>query len=462
MRKYPSSPSIRLIRVAITQILGILGLLGILHAHPKSSLLWKISGNGLKSPSYLYGTVHSFDERAFRFAKIAESYIAKCDAFGMEINMENLGGIDLFGMMKYITMPGDTTLQMLMTPQQYAKLDTFVRDSLHLSLAMFNKIKPMFLAGMGEELSMSHDSSEFLDMYFMKKAKEHHKEIIGIETIEEQVRALDLIPLKEQAKMVLEMVEPDTTKAAPNSAEDLVDIYARGDLDAIYAFYKKEDLSNTFNAALITDRNRRMAQRIDSIIHKKTLFTAIGALHLPGEEGVLNLLRKKGYTLEPIISESIIPSAPNKVCEALIDLDYSGYVKVYDKPNGKVIQRLKQNVKDESWLVLSIIKDSGNYFYGYIGHTSGEPEDTIGWIKKEKYIGTFARNYVPGDTLFLYKNANLKSGILSIVLEWTNRLYTIIKSDGDWAYVRININGKIKEGWLSPNMQCANPFTTCN
>ena len=49
-------------------------------AHPKSSLLWEISGNGLKRSSYLYGTVHSFDERAFRFAKLAESKISQCDA----------------------------------------------------------------------------------------------------------------------------------------------------------------------------------------------------------------------------------------------------------------------------------------------------------------------------------------------------------------------------------------------
>jgi uncharacterized protein YbaP (TraB family) len=268
-------------------------------AHPKSSLLWEISGNGLKKPSYLYGTVHSFDERAFRFAKLAESKITQCDAFGMEINLDNLGDVDIFGMMKYVTMPGDTTLDMLMTSEQYAKLDKFVSDSMHIALAMFKTIKPMFLMGMQEGMSMSQDSTDFLDEYLMKKAQSRKKEIIGIETIEEQIKALDLIPLKEQAKMMLDAIEPDTSRKE-ESIDDLVDIYARGDLDAIYSFYQKEDLSNAFNAALITDRNRRMADRIDSIIHKKTLFTAVGALHLPGDEGVINLLKKKGYTLTPV------------------------------------------------------------------------------------------------------------------------------------------------------------------
>ncbi len=268
-------------------------------AHPKSSLLWQISGNGLKKSCYLYGTVHSADTRAFGFVKLDESFIAKCDAFGMEINMENLGDMNLMSMMKYLVMPGDTTLQMLMTPAQYEKLDKFVTDSMHFSLAMFNTIKPMFLLGMQEGMAMAEDSTEFLDQYLMNKALDHKKEIIGIETIEEQIKALDLIPLKEQAKMIIDEIEPDTTKKE-DSGEDLVDIYAKGDLDAIYTFYQKEDLSNTFNAALITDRNHRMADRIDSIMQKKSLFTAVGALHLPGDEGLINLLRKKGYILTPL------------------------------------------------------------------------------------------------------------------------------------------------------------------
>ena len=173
--KYPSIPSSPTIRVFARTTL-ILGLLGTtLLAHPKSSLLWKIFGNGLKAPSYLYGTVHSFDKRAFGFAKLAGSYIGKCESFGMEINMENLGDVNIFSMMKYLTMPGDTTLEMLMTPEQYAKLGKFVSDSMHLALAMFDRIKPMFLLGMQEGMSMSEDSSVFLDQYLMNKAKEAEK-----------------------------------------------------------------------------------------------------------------------------------------------------------------------------------------------------------------------------------------------------------------------------------------------
>jgi uncharacterized protein YbaP (TraB family) len=276
-------------------------------AHPKSSLLWKISGNGLLKPCYLYGTVHSFEKRAFRFAKLAEQYIAKCDVFGMEINMETMHAKGIFGLMKYIRMPKDTSLRMLLDTEEYAKVDLFFRDSLHFSLGMFNKIKPIFLIGIADAKSGMRDTSHsthsirFLDSYLMQRAEQHDKRIIGIETIEEQIKALDVISLKEQARMVLKMVQPDTAKQKV-SVEDLVSIYISGDLDSIYRYYKKLPAAADieFNAALITERNHRMADRIDSIAQDEPIFVAIGALHLPGEEGVISLLRKKGYDVTPI------------------------------------------------------------------------------------------------------------------------------------------------------------------
>jgi uncharacterized protein len=124
--------------------------------------------------------------------------------------------------------------------------------------------------------------------------------LIGIETIAEQLHAVDLIPLKEQAHMLLEeTVKPDSGGMDMN---DLLDVYKSGNLDSLYSMYRKGELSNEFNKALITDRNHRMADRIDSIAHTKSIFVAIGALHLPGPEGVLNLLRGKGYQTTPLFN----------------------------------------------------------------------------------------------------------------------------------------------------------------
>ncbi len=267
-----------------------------LSAHSKtSSLLWKISGNNLKKPSYLYGTVHSYDKRAFTFKSLVIPYIKQCKAFGMEIKLDEL---DPFSLLGKLQMRGDTTLRMLISPDDYAKLERMMRDSFSVELSMFSSVKPMFLMGVMQTTGTESDYSDFLDEFLMKRAKESHKELIGIETIAEQLGAIDIIPLQEQAKMLLdETLYPDTT-AEP--LEDLLDVYKNGDLDSLYSFYKHGELSNTFNKALILDRNHRMADRIDSIAQRKTIFVAVGALHLPGIEGVINLLRAKGYDVTPI------------------------------------------------------------------------------------------------------------------------------------------------------------------
>jgi hypothetical protein len=85
-----------------------------------------------------------------------------------------------------------------------------------------------------------------------------------------------------------------------------------------------------------------------------------------------------------------------------------------------------------------------------------------GWIEKANFIGTHARNYSPEDTLQLYEKANINSNIKSIVLNWNNDWYQITSCSKSWVYVKLNLNGTIKEGWLDPEMQCNNPFTTCN
>lgn len=267
-----------------------------LGATPQTSLLWKISGNGLTQPSYVYGTIHSYDKRAFTFRTIVDSYMKRCAAFGMEIKLDDF---DPFALIGQIQMPGDTTLSMLVGDSSYHVLETIMRDSFQFELSMFSRIKPMFLVGLMQMPSSDGtDSASFLDEYLMNEAKKTNREVIGIETIAEQLHAVDLIPLKEQARMLLE--ETVTPDSGGMGLDDLLDVYKTGNLDSLYAMYGKGELSDQFNRALITDRNHRMADRIDSIAHIKTIFVAVGALHLPGPEGVLNLLRGKGYQVTPI------------------------------------------------------------------------------------------------------------------------------------------------------------------
>ncbi|MDP3681635.1 MAG: hypothetical protein Q8R22_12450 [Flavobacterium sp.] len=148
-------------------------------------------------------------------------------------------------------------------------------------------------------------------------------------------------------------------------------------------------------------------------------------------------------------------------CEALIDIEYKKEITLLEKPNGKIIKKLKHDFKNEDFLTLTIEKDSLGYFKVSLLYLVSAKEFK-GWVKKNDHIGTFARNYEPNKKLNLYSESNVNSKVKSTIEDWTNDLYIIEKCAGKWVYVKIKYNGKIFEGWLKPEMQCANPYTTCN
>lgn len=149
-------------------------------------------------------------------------------------------------------------------------------------------------------------------------------------------------------------------------------------------------------------------------------------------------------------------------CGAIVDVGFKGKVAIYDKPNGRIIKSLQNDIQNEDYLILTIDNDSLNFFHVDISNAERPENSKVGWIKKTKKIGTYARNYQQNDTLFLYFKPELTSKIQSVISGWTNELYTITKCFKSWAYVKIRYKGKIKEGWLQPDKQCDNPYTTCN
>ncbi len=111
---------------------------------------------------------------------------------------------------------------------------------------------------------------------------------------------------------------------------------------------------------------------------------------------------------------------------------------------------------------MSIDNDSLDFLHVIIGFALTEDSYISGWVKKSKAIGTYARNYRSDETLYLYSKADTKSKIFSTIPDWTNQLYTIEKCYKEWVFVSIKYKGKIKKGWLQPDKQCENPYTTCN
>jgi len=266
----------------------------------KAQLLWEISGNGLQKPSYIYGTMHVSDMRVFEFDSMVLPKFEQCDAFAGEMIFDqNM----MMSMMDLLFMK-DTTLADLLAPDQYSYVKKYLDKNLGFMAGMSQRFKPIFTSVFITEKSSADQKNSVssglpLDIYFQQLAQEKKKELIGLETFNEQVEAFNSIPLKMQARMLYEEIkELDSTKT-DNSLDRLIDLYVSGDLDSLYS-YSSGQFSKDINDKLLTIRNQKMAGRIDKLIKTRSLFIGIGAAHLPANEGVMELLRKKGYLVKPL------------------------------------------------------------------------------------------------------------------------------------------------------------------
>ena len=274
-------------------------------AQPYNSLLWEISGKNLKKSSYLYGTMHSNDDLVYLQAAQAIKKLDDCEAVAVEITTDSL---NIFGMLTTLFMK-DTTLQDLYQPDDYQKVQKYIQKNIGLLGLMINldRCKPIFIATLAADFqALSNKETNtrrpIIDEYFQILGHQKSKQVIGIETVKEQLLALDRIPLSEQAAMLLEEIENPPSANEDLMAKDMLALYARQDLDGLVKLYEGEQemLPSTFHESIIIQRNYRMADRIDSLIQIQSTLAAVGALHLPEKEGVISLLKERGYTVFPV------------------------------------------------------------------------------------------------------------------------------------------------------------------
>lgn len=151
------------------------------------------------------------------------------------------------------------------------------------------------------------------------------------------------------------------------------------------------------------------------------------------------------------------------VATVFLDIDFTGEIYVYDKPDGKIIKTLKNNIEETNFVMLDLLQKNDSMFY-VIAYNSLE-EDTItrGWIMKSHHLGIYSRMYTPEiDPLILYENPNDSLQIVAKDTEYNPEMYEVVDFEGKWLKVKTKINGKNYEGWLSPEMQCSNVYSTCS
>ncbi len=267
-----------------------------------NSLLWRVSGNGLQQPSFLYGTMHVSDARVFQFSDSVMPAFERCGLYAMEIDFNDVRPMELLSKMM---AGGNKSIRKSLAPEDYRLLDSVFRaGNRGIPLRLFDNMSPVLLEMMMgmQTLGLSDSSiegnTEALDIYFNNLAKKQNKKIVGIETVAEQINALNSLSYQEQLEM-LQLSINDLKYGTENNSY-LISYYVQQQLDSLLTRSKEQGMPPKFFKALVTERNKRMADRMEKTMKDQSAFMAVGALHLAGNEGVVALLRKKGFMVEPI------------------------------------------------------------------------------------------------------------------------------------------------------------------
>ncbi len=171
-----------------------------------NALLWEISGNGLKNPSYLFGTMHTADSRIIKKSEPALPYLKKCKAFAMELDPEAVMPTELIsGLM----MGKGYSLKKMVTPEDYALLDSLVKLQMGVPLQLLDNVAPVFIATIIQQTTMGLSNGDekgapALDIYLHQEAKKQKKKLFGLETAAEQLTALNSLSFQEQADLLVE------------------------------------------------------------------------------------------------------------------------------------------------------------------------------------------------------------------------------------------------------------------
>ncbi|MEM6966974.1 MAG: TraB/GumN family protein, partial [Bacteroidota bacterium] len=264
-------------------------------------LLWEISGNGLEKPSYLFGTIHLRDKRAFAFSDSLLYKLAECEAFATEVHPDSA-----FLFYTTLAFSRDTTdyLREMMSSKAYERLKNQLRNREGIYLDSIQSKNPFYVESLFDRSpeSKPDDKDLFVDLYLYRMARRSGKLTYGLEKVQDHKRMNELFFTRfeeEDYPDAFEEKDFDWKSFHTNRVKTVLDIYETGSLDAIEAFLKIRS-DSAYNEASLTKRNVIMADNIKKIIHDHSLFAAMGAAHLPGEGGVIKLLEQAGYNMRPV------------------------------------------------------------------------------------------------------------------------------------------------------------------
>ena len=273
-----------------------------------AQILYKVSGNGAKGDSYVMGTHHLAPISIINSIEGFNNAINSVDAVYGEIKHSEMNSPATQQKMMMLAMaPADSTLSKVFTKEQFDSIDNVLKKYSGGQAAL-NMLEPMIPTLVSQQLAIlinmqvipNFNPMQQLDTHVQTIGIQAGKEANGFETIDFQINVLFGDPISKQAEDLLESIRKEDMMKS--FSFDLYNAYMAQDIEKVRKLMIDPDLGlePEDEAKMLTNRNINWVTQLKTILPQKSVFVCVGAGHLPGENGVLNLLRQAGYTITPV------------------------------------------------------------------------------------------------------------------------------------------------------------------
>lgn len=258
----------------------------------KSGLLWQIN-SGSNPSSYLFGTVHLQSPIYLNHLELISAKINSCRFFGAEVDLDQMESSDL---QKYFKLPESMNWSAFLRPGQWDKMQRVSLDRFGIDLNQFTGMYPMIGLNQLSLQLIGRSLEKSLDQQLWELAKNNGRQMIGLEDFDIHFNMMRSIDLKDQIKMIRELFS--NLERSKRKYQKMISDYNKQDLRAIYQSSRK--MLGKYRQLMLNQRNQIMLMRMLEIMKTDTGFFSCGAGHLYGMEGLLRLLKKAGFVLQPV------------------------------------------------------------------------------------------------------------------------------------------------------------------
>lgn len=261
----------------------------------QDSLLWKIEPSTGGQASYLFGTMHVRDLRAFGWLDLAMQYVAECEVFATEFDFSET---DSEALAAALELPEGKDLEQWLSPQAWKNLNRYAEKKFGSNAEAFRYQHPMSVSTALSMAFLLEESAHSLDETLWQHARSLGITTTGVETFADQLETLRQIPFEQHLKGLTWLLKNHGRHKT--RLHKMMRRYADGEIQALYQSAKKD--AKGMRKILLYRRNELMARRFGEIAAEQSLFCAVGAGHLAGGKGMLRLLKKAGFKVKPILS----------------------------------------------------------------------------------------------------------------------------------------------------------------